>query len=312
LIQKADNGSLFIYDGADATGPKLTNSYQTTLSSQIQGTRTGFTYYSAVILWAVQLQRDLHVHGDVEVRAYISSSFGGFGLIDGGGYAMGLADVDQNQNIVSQFITEGPVSFGNPFTATPKLYTLKTTVDYVFKKGHSIGFFVGGGATVRGFTFNVYFDSSGNNSGATLPVENVVQTYRFNALWENVSYQVVVYSNSSLSNFAFTQSLNQVSFNASSIRGTTGYCQVWIPKLLLAGPFTVSVGSQQITHQDSSNSTHSLVDFTFTHSSDVIKITGTTSVAEFSSSLFLPLFLGIALLAAIFVKKLGRLNKTTI
>jgi hypothetical protein len=169
LMQKAENGSYFVYDGADVVGPRLTTAFQTTLNSQMMGTRSGFTYWSAAILWGMELQNDVHVLGNVEIRAYISSTFTDFLL--GGGYGMGLADIDENENIIEEFITEGPQSLmTNPFTDTPKLYTLSVFVDHVFKKGHYLGFFVGAGATTQGYTFTVYFDSPDRNSGASLPI----------------------------------------------------------------------------------------------------------------------------------------------
>jgi hypothetical protein len=304
LIQKAENGSYFVYDGADAVGPKRTTAFQTTLNSQIEGTREGFTYWSAAIVWAVELQKDVHVMGNVEIKAYISSTFGGFGLISGGGYGMGLIDIDENENEVKEFIVEASPSIGsNPFTPTPKAYSLNLDVDYVFKKGHYIGLFVGAGATIQGFTFTVYFDSPDRNSGAMLPIEDQAETFKFSAVWEGKTYEIVAISNSSLSNFGFNQPEKQISFNASGIRGSSGHCKVWIPKTLLEGPFKVLIDSQQITPTETDNTTHSLIDFTYTHHSDAIKIVGTTVIPEFPTFLVLPLFMMTTLLAAILLKK---------
>ena len=304
LTQKAANNSLFVYDGADASGPKLTSAFQTTLSSQIMGTRSGFTYWDAVIIWTVKLQKDVHVLGNVDVRAYISSTFGLSGLFNGGGYGMGIVDIDENGNDIKEFTTEAPYTIGsNPFTGTPKAYALSVSVDYVFKKGHYIGFYVGAGATVQGFTFTVYFDSPDRNSGASLPIENQADTSEFGAVWEGKPYEIVAVSNFSLSNFGFNQPEKQISFDALGIRGTSGYCRVGIPKTLLGGPFKVLIDSQQITPTVTENTTHSIIYFTYTHSSDTIKIVGTTAIPEFSSSTILLLFMITTLLVAILLKK---------
>jgi hypothetical protein len=317
LIQKAGNGSLFVYDGADAYGPKLTSGYQTDLNCQIEGQRTmyglSFTYWGGVIMWAVKLEKDLHVIGDVEMVAYLSSSStANFGLFDGGGYGMGLADIDENGNEVQQFTTESSPSIGsNPLTATPKAYTLGITVDYVFKKGHAIGFFVGAGSTIQGYTFTAYFDSPDKNSNVKLPIEDLPETYEFSTVWDENTYDIVATSNSALSSFEFNQPTHQVSFNASGIPGTNGYCEVVIPKTLLGGPFKVFTGNQQIATTETENTTHSFINFTYTHNLNTIKIVATTAIPEFSSIIILPLLSIVTLLAVIIYKQKHIVTKST-
>jgi hypothetical protein len=309
LIQKADNGSLFVYDGADAYGPRLTSGYQTDLSCQIEGQRTmyglSFTYWGGVIIWMVKLEKDVHVIGDVEMVAYLSSSStANFGSFDGGGYGMGLVDIDENGNEIQQFITESSPSIGsNPFTATPKAYTLVITVDYVFRKGHAIGFFVGAGSTIQGYTFNAYFDSPDKNSNVKLPIEDLPETYEFSAVWDENTYNIVATSTSALSSFEFNQPARQVSFNTSGIPGTNGYCEVVIPKTLLGGPFKVFMGNQPIAATETENTTHSFISFTYTHNSDTIEIIATTAVPEFPSIILLPLLIIVTLLVVIICKQ---------
>ena len=181
LVQKADNGSFFAYDGADTIGPLLANAYQTSVNSQIKGTVTvygiQFTYWSGMIIWGYSLNDDVHVQGNVQITVYMSSSDTISGFLSGGGYGMGLSDVDQNGNEIQRFTVEGPQSMGaNPFASTPKAYTLNVQVDYTFAKGHIIAFFAGAGATKQGYKFTVYFDSSDKDSGASLPILNQTPT----------------------------------------------------------------------------------------------------------------------------------------
>jgi hypothetical protein len=303
LTQKATNNSVFIYDGVDGFGPKLSSGFQTILNSQIKGTYGSWTYWAASILWTLKLQEDMHVLGSVEMKVYVSSTFG-FSFLSGGGYGMGLADVDENGNNVKEFTTQGPQSIGsNPFTQTPQAYILNTQVDYVFKKGHTIVFYMGAGASIQGFTFNVYFDYPDRNSGVKLPVEEQMKTYEFNTDWQNQTYKIVAISNSSLSDFRFDPPMKQISFNASGISGTGVYSQVYIPKTLLQGPFSIFIDSQQITPTETENTTQSSINFTYTHNSDTIKILGTTIVSEFPSFLVLPTFVMTTLLAAILLKQ---------
>lgn len=170
IILRDNNGSFIAYEGVDEAMPSGTGS-QVVLQSKITGNRDGWDYYSAVAIWAKPLETDLHVKGTVTITAYISSTFKLTSLFSGGSYGFGVVDIDENNEEVIDFITEGPIAISrNPFTKDPAQYTLDVPVDYVFKKGHSIGFAVGFGATVEGFEATIYFDSANINSGVTLSV----------------------------------------------------------------------------------------------------------------------------------------------
>lgn len=276
LLLKDSNGSFCVYDGADGAAPALASPMQTSLVAQISGVQSGFSYWSASILWATKLQSDLHVVGTVSIKAYISSTFQLSGLFSGGGYGMGLVDIDENNNEIQQFLTQGPISIGsNPFTASPTQYSLNTNVDYVFKKGHSIGFAVGLGATVQGFTATVFFDSLDRNSGATLPVEVKSQSNSFTTVINGTQQNIVVVSDSAISNYEFNSASNSIQFKAQGINFTTGYCNVTIPKTLMQSPFTVSSGSRPITATLTENSNYYQLFFTYTRNSSTLQITGT-------------------------------------
>jgi Flp pilus assembly protein TadG len=181
LFYKTENNSIYVYDGADTNGPQRTTAFQTTVDSQISGKVTLFgiewTYWNGMIIWAYNLTEEVHVKGAVEITVYMSSSDSLSGLLSGGGYGMGLADVDENGNEIQRFVTEGPQSMGsNPLTSTPQAYTLSVEVDYVFAKDHAIIFFVGAGTTKQGYKFNVYFDSEDYNSGVNLQVVTPLPT----------------------------------------------------------------------------------------------------------------------------------------
>ena len=89
----------------------------------------------------------------------------------GGGYGMGLVEMDENQNEINRFLIEGGETLGsNPLSPIIEAYTLNISVDHVFPKEHILGFFVGVGVTEPGYNFTVYFDSSQTNSGAIVPI----------------------------------------------------------------------------------------------------------------------------------------------
>ena len=277
LLLRDPNGSFCVYDGADGAAPTSANPTQTNLVSQISGEQSGFSYWSSSILWTIKLQSDLHVVGTVNIKAYISSTFQLSGLFSGGGYGMGLVDIDQNNNEVQQFITQGPTSIGsNPFSSSPTQYSLNTNVDHVFKKDHSIGFAVGLGATSQGFTATVYFDATDKNSGATLPVEVKSQSNSFTANKDGTPQNIVVVSDSAISNYEYNSATNSIQFKAQGINFTTGSCTVNIPKTLMQSPFTVTSSSNPITATSTENSTYYQLTFTHTRNSSPIQIIGTS------------------------------------
>jgi hypothetical protein len=274
VVLRDANNSLIVYDGADGAAASGAGS-QVTLESQISGTRDGWSYWSAVAMWVIPLQNDVHVKGTVSIRAYISSTFSLSGLFSGGSYGFGVVDIDENNNKGMEFVSEGPIAIGkNPFTQEPAQYSLNVNVDYVFKKGHSIGLAIGFGSTVQGFDATVYFDSPSRNSGATLPVQETTTSQTFVAQSGGASHNVQIASTSAVSDFQYDDAAKRISFKAQGIPYTTCSCEVVVPKTLLQPPFKVSMGSQQLSASTTEDSTNTRLTFTHTRTSETLSITG--------------------------------------
>jgi len=131
-------------------------------------------------------------------------------------------------------------------------------------------------------------------------------TFTFNALWEGVNYPIIVSSsNSTIADFNFYQSLKQISFKVSGETGTSGYCNVTIPKNLLKGePWTVRLNGTDWTFTATQNETHSFLYFTYTHSSTYeVTIQGTWAIPEFPSTTILLTFVLNTLTAIILLRK---------
>ncbi len=278
LMLRDPNGSLYVYDGADGAPPDQTAATQVNLDAQISGSRDTFigpvAYWSAVVMWGIKLPMDVHVKGNVNVHVYIGSTAKLSGMFSGGGYAMGLVDVDENNVEVKEFLKEADYTIGtNPFTATPSQYSLTINeVDYTFKKGHFLCLVIGLGATTQGFTATVYFGSQDKNSGATLPVVDTTETQAFTV---NADQTIAVTSNSAVSNFQFDSATRSISFLAQGIPYTAGTCTVAVPKILMQPPFTATSGSQPLSLSTTENSTHYQLAFTHTRTAETIKIAGT-------------------------------------
>jgi len=91
--------------------------------------------------------------------------------------------------------------------------------------------------------------------------------YDFTVTREETSEHVAATSNSTISNFNFSEGV--ISFDVANADLTTGFCRVTIPLSLLDRPYEVLVdGSPPLALKElaSSNSTHAILYFTYEHS----------------------------------------------
>ena len=119
---------------------------------------------------------------------------------------------------------------------------------------------------------------------------------------DGYTFNVTMLSNSTISNFDFSESLKQISFNVTGPAGKAGYCNVTVPKdLLRDSPWTILLNGTDWTSlcTITENDTHTFIYIPYTHSTNTIQITGTWVVPEFPSFLILPLFMVATLLAVV-------------
>jgi len=131
----------------------------------------------------------------------------------------------------------------------------------------------------------------------------------FNAeTWDNETYTVQVQSNLTVTNFRFNQSLKQITFNTEGPSGTTAFCNVTIPKGLLAGQYSIFVDdSQPLVFTEQSNESHTFLSFNYPHSNNIIRIEGTKVIPEFPSWTLMPLLLVTLTVAlSIYKRRLGK------
>ena len=128
--------------------------------------------------------------------------------------------------------------------------------------------------------------------------------------WNGYTFNVTMISNSTISNFNFSQLDMQISFNVTGPTNKTGYCNVTIPKgLLRDSPWTILLNgtdwttSCTITEKD----THTFIYIPYSCSTNTIQIIGTWVIPEFPSALILPLLI---VATAIPVILCGRRRKT--
>ncbi|MDH5689046.1 MAG: hypothetical protein OEZ48_14460 [Candidatus Bathyarchaeota archaeon] len=129
-----------------------------------------------------------------------------------------------------------------------------------------------------------------------------VPIYIFEAPWDDKTFHVIVYSNSIVSDFSFSQPTKEIGFNVTGTDGTTGFCNVTIPIELLDGAFMVLIDNFNTFYMLTWNETHTFLYFVYSHSTHTVQIIGTNVVPEFPTLMVLPLFM-IAILVVVMLAK---------
>jgi len=116
--------------------------------------------------------------------------------------------------------------------------------------------------------------------------------YNYQVNVEDIDFTVIIDSNSTVSDFNFSQQEKQITFTVSGQEDTTGSCNVTIPKNLLYGePWTVTVDGTQVPATITENTTHTFIYFTYNHSTKTVTIKGTYVIPEYPSAVFLALIM---------------------
>ena len=114
-------------------------------------------------------------------------------------------------------------------------------------------------------------------------------TYLHKAEWNETIYVVETKTNSTVLNFTFDQPNRKITFNASAPSGTTGFCNVTIPNMLLWGDFTVLINGTpptSLTRKD--NATHTSLYFAYKLLSSLnVQIIGEHVIPEFQTWIYI-------------------------
>jgi hypothetical protein len=136
-----------------------------------------------------------------------------------------------------------------------------------------------------------------------LPSWPAVPTRDFEVDVGESTFHVHTHSNTSLSNFQFTQSTKELRFNVTGPEGTLGYCNVTFPTPLLGGPYVCYLDGGIVTPVLTSNATHTSLYFEYPLSTRTIEIVGTTVIPEFPVVISTLLLLTMASLMLLFAKR---------
>ncbi|MFX0156222.1 MAG: hypothetical protein ACFE9Q_17000, partial [Candidatus Hodarchaeota archaeon] len=104
-------------------------------------------------------------------------------------------------------------------------------------------------------------------------IEPLISTItNYTIIKEDTPYTIVIKSNSSDYGLRFNESRNEISFEIYGRTGTTGYCDVSIPKVILFGSYVVSIDGLLIPFILNEGETDVLLHFEYEHSYHEIKI----------------------------------------
>lgn len=99
----------------------------------------------------------------------------------------------------------------------------------------------------------------------------ILTVTNYNIIKDDNNYTIVVKSNSSDFGLRFNESTNEISFEIYGRDGTTGYCDVFIPKAVLLKPNSVSIDGIDLSFILSESKTDFISHFEYEHSSHEIK-----------------------------------------
>ncbi|MEJ2126834.1 MAG: hypothetical protein P8X84_04915 [Candidatus Bathyarchaeota archaeon] len=154
-----------------------------------------------------------------------------------------------------------------------------------------------------------YFIDVNNQDNYPLMSSVISPIYVFDAgTWEWIQYNVYMISNSTVSDFSFNHENTLIQFNVEGETGTTGFCNVTIPKDLLETEdnWTVLVDETSVMLIMEEDATDTFLYFPYNHSSKTVEIIGTNAIPEFPSWTILPLILIIILFSVVVERKMSK------
>ena len=120
--------------------------------------------------------------------------------------------------------------------------------------------------------------------------------------WNGVAYNVNVVSNSTTSSFQLNPTQKIISFNVSGVEGTTGFCRITIPNIIVEdlwhGNYMVLLNGEPWSFRNWTDATSIYIYINYTHSEHEIVI-----IPEFPQAMILPVLMALATIVAIFTKR---------
>jgi hypothetical protein len=120
--------------------------------------------------------------------------------------------------------------------------------------------------------------------------------------WKNLTYNIDIISNSTISKFQLDETEKKISFNLTGTDHMLGFCRVTIPNAIVQdlwqGNYTVLINKQPIEFKNWKDTENTYIYFTHPNSEHEVII-----IPEFFSIAILPLFIIATLLAVVYRRK---------
>jgi len=128
--------------------------------------------------------------------------------------------------------------------------------------------------------------------------------YTFNVSWNGSNYTIISVSNSTITNFNFSYSSKQISFDVAGLPATMGFCNTSIPKTFMGcdspTQWNVTVDGSPVDNLAViQNSTHTFLYFTYSHSPHEVII---GVIPEFPSTFLLFLLMIITSIGVVLAR----------
>lgn len=115
--------------------------------------------------------------------------------------------------------------------------------------------------------------------------------------------EILVSSNSTITNFQFSSTSKKISFSVSGSTGTKGFANITFPRSLLSGDLTVYLNGtplvRDVNYTLVANATHYGVNLNYLHSTHQVEIIGTEAIPEFPDMAIL--MIGMLAIAAVLI-----------
>ena len=129
-----------------------------------------------------------------------------------------------------------------------------------------------------------------------------IGTYNYLIEFEGNFFPISLFTNSTISNFSFNESLKEISFNVTGQEGI-GFCNITLPNTLVqnlwqGNPTILVDGEQPLQISSWTDGTYTYIYFTYVHSEHKVVI-----IPEFASLIILTLFIGVTLSKTMFCRR---------
>jgi len=116
---------------------------------------------------------------------------------------------------------------------------------------------------------------------------------------EEKNFDVIISSNSQVSNLQFNEQAKKLTFTVAGETGTKGVTDITIPKSLLGGDMNVMIDGHMMSQNDvietADTQDSTTLEINYNHSTHTIEVTGTNAVPEFPASI-MAMFVAISML----------------